>query len=94
MWGSGRGSVGNGGLAIGAIVEIDGDTITLETAGGDRLTVDVGEGTTIRLVEEGTVRDLADGDEVVVVVGDRDGDSLEASTITEGLIPVRSRSGG
>jgi hypothetical protein len=55
--------------------------------------VDVGEGTTIRLVAEGTVRDLAKGDEIVVV-GDRDGDSLEASTITEGLIPVRSMSGG
>jgi hypothetical protein len=90
MWGSGRGSVGNGGLAIGAIVEIDGDTITLETAGGDRLTVDVGEGTTIRPVEEGTRSDLAEGGQVVVV-GERDSDSLEASTITEGLIPVEVR---
>jgi hypothetical protein len=90
IWGSGRGSVGNGALAVGTIVESDGNTITLETAGGDRLTVDVGEGTTIRLVEEGTPSDLAEGDQVVVV-GERDSDSLEASTITEGLIPIEVR---
>jgi hypothetical protein len=81
--GNGGGFPGGGDVTIGTIRSIDGNTITLETANGDTITVNVGSDTAIQITQDGSVSDLGTGDTVVIAGTQEDG-SIDANSITEG----------
>jgi hypothetical protein len=92
---NGNGNTGglpNGGVTVGTIMSIDGDTITLEIPNGDTVAVNVDSGTTIQVTEDGSLSDLGTGD-TVVVAGSQDGGSIDASSITEGSGDIPTRTG-
>ena len=72
-------------LTMGTIQSISGSTFTVKTESGDTVKVEVVDDTTIRINKEGTVKDLATGDNVVVN-GQRDGDTIEAENIGTGMM--------
>ena len=72
-------------LTIGTIESISGDTFTVKTDDGDTVKVQVVDGTAIRINKEGTIKDLAEGD-TVVVNGQRDGDTIEAENVGSGMM--------
>jgi len=78
-------------LTMGTITSISGDTFTVRTESGDSVKVQVVDGTTIRINKEGTVTDLAKGDNVVVN-GQRDGDTIEAENVGSGMMMRRNDS--
>lgn len=91
---SGPGGPGGGmpaNLTIGTIQSISGDTFTVKTDSGDTVKVKVVDDTSIRINKEGTVDDLAKG-ENVIVNGQRDGDTIEAENVGTGM--MASRKGG
>jgi hypothetical protein len=75
-------------LTIGTIESISGDTFKVKTDSGDTVDVQVVDGTTIRINKEGTITDLAEGDNVVVN-GQRDGDTIEAEDVGSGMMMRR-----
>ena len=75
-------------LTIGTIESISGDTFTVKTDAGDTVKVQVVDDTSIRINKEGTVKDLTEGDDVVVN-GQRDGDTIEAENIGSGMMVHR-----
>lgn len=81
-FGPGAGNA-DGSIAFGTIESLDGGTITLRTPDGRTLTVRVGEGTEISVSEPGSIEDLEEG-ETVAVSGDRNGDTIEATSVTDG----------
>lgn len=88
---SGPGGPGGGmpaNLTIGTIQSISGDTFTVKTDSGDTVKVKVVDDTSIRINKEGTVDDLAKG-ENVIVNGQRDGDTIEAENVGTGMIARR-----
>lgn len=76
-------------LTMGTIASISGDTFTVKTESGDSVKVQVVDDTTIRINKEGTVTDLAKGDNVVVH-GQRDGDTIEAENVGSGMMMRRN----
>jgi preprotein translocase subunit YajC len=56
---------GRGGLA-GTIDSVDGDTIVLELFGNSEMTVKVSDDAKVVVQQEGSVDDLAEGDEVIL----------------------------
>ena len=83
-----RGGPGGGmpaNLTMGTIQSISGDTFTVKTESGDTVKVKVVDDTTIRINKEGSVSDLAKGDNVVVN-GQRDGDTIQAENVGSGMI--------
>ena len=72
-------------LTIGTIESISGDTFTVKTDAGDTVKVQVVDDTTIRINREGSITDLAEGDNVVVN-GQRDGDTIEAENVGSGMV--------
>lgn len=88
---SGPGGPGGGmpaNLTIGTIQSISGDTFTVKTDSGDTVKVKVVDDTSIRINKEGTVDDLAKG-ENVIVNGQRDGDTIEAENVGTGMMARR-----
>lgn len=83
--GPGPGDVRPANLTIGTIESISGDTFTVKTESGDIVKVQVVDDTTIRINKEGSISDLAKGDDVVVN-GQRDGDTIEAENIGSGMV--------
>ena len=88
-----RGPAGPGGgmpanLTIGTIQSISGNIFTIKSDSGDTVKVKVVDDTTIRINKEGTVEDLAKG-ENVIVNGQRDGDTIEAENVGTGMIAHR-----
>lgn len=75
-------------LTIGTIESISGDTFKVKTESGDSVKVQVVDGTSIRINKEGTIQDLAKGDNVVVN-GQRDGDTIEAENVGSGMMMRR-----
>jgi hypothetical protein len=72
-------------LTMGTIQSISGNTFTVKTESGDSVKVEVVDDTTIRINKEGSVTDLAKGDNVVVN-GQRDGDTIEAENVGTGMM--------
>jgi hypothetical protein len=72
-------------LTMGTIQSISGNTFTVKTESGDSVKVEVVDDTTIRINKEGSVADLAKGDNVVVN-GQRDGDTIEAENVGTGMM--------
>lgn len=72
-------------LTMGTIQSISGDLLTVKTESGDTVKVKVVDDTAIRINKEGSVSDLAKGDNVVVN-GQRDGDTIEAENIGSGMM--------
>lgn len=89
MRGGPDGPAGPGGmpanLTMGTIQSISGNTFTVKTESGDTVKVKVVDDTTIRINKEGSVEDLAKGDNVVVN-GQRDGDMIEAENVGSGMM--------
>lgn len=81
-----------GNATIGTIKSIDGDTIIIETANGDEVTVKVGSDTSIRVTEDGSVSDLGTGD-TVVVAGSRTDGAIDADSIAEGDLGIPAGAG-
>jgi hypothetical protein len=75
-------------LTIGTIESISGDTFKVKTESGDSVKVQVVDDTSIRINKEGTIQDLAKGDNVVVN-GQRDGDTIEAENVGSGMMMRR-----
>ena len=67
---------------FGTITAVAGDSITLETANGEVITVRIGDETAIQVTDQGSIADLAEGD-TVVVAGERQGETVDADTINE-----------
>jgi hypothetical protein len=88
----GNGAFPGGGATFGTIKSIDGNTITLETANGDTVTVHVGSDTAIQVTKNGSLSDLETGDSVVVAGAQNDG-SIDANSITEGSAAIPTGSG-
>jgi hypothetical protein len=78
-------------LTMGTIESIAGNTFTVKTESGDTVKVRVVDATTIRINKEGSIKDLAKGDNVVVN-GQRDGDTIEAENVGSGML-VRHKGG-
>jgi hypothetical protein len=76
-------NTGDGTFTLGTIQRIDGNTITLRAADGSTVKVKVDEDTRIQVTADGTLGDLAEGS-TVAVTGTKDGDTLDASSISEG----------
>jgi hypothetical protein len=74
---------------MGTIQSISGNTFTVRTESGDTVKVEVVDDTTIRINKEGSVTDLAKGDNVVVN-GQRDGDTIEAENVGTGMMLRRN----
>ena len=72
-------------LTMGTIASISGDTFTVRTESGGTVKVRVVDDTTIRINKEGSIKDLAKGDNVVVN-GQRDGDTIEADNVGTGMM--------
>ena len=92
---NGNGNAGglpDGGVTVGTIKSIDGDTITLEMPNGDTIAVNVDSDTTIQVTEDGSLSDLGTGD-TVVVAGSQDDGSIDASSISEGGAGIPTRTG-
>ena len=83
--GPGPGDVRPANLTIGTIESISGNTFTVKTESGDTVKVQVVDDTTIRINKEGSIADLAKGDNVVVN-GQRDGDTIEAENVGSGMV--------
>ena len=83
--GPGPGDVRPANLTIGTIESISGNTFTVKTESGDSVKVQVVDDTTIRINKEGSITDLAKGDNVVVN-GQRDGDTIEAENVGSGMV--------
>jgi hypothetical protein len=83
-----------GGFTAGTIERIDGATIYIQTLDGETVEVRTSRDTDIQVTTEGTVDDLAEG-ETVVVQGDSTNDdgSIDATSIVEGGVGMRSPSG-
>jgi hypothetical protein len=80
-------------LTMGTIESISGNTFTVKTESGDTVKVQVVDGTTIRINKEGSIKDLAKGDNVVVN-GQRDGDTIDAENVTSGMMLRRDKGDG
>lgn len=87
--GSGPGGGTPANLTLGTIQSITGNTFTVKTDAGDTVKVEIVDDTTIRINEEGSIKDLAKGDNVVVN-GQRDGDTIEAENVGTGLMMRRA----
>lgn len=77
------GETGQGGFSSGTIDSIDGNTMVITLADGTKLTVAASDSTTVSTMVSGTVDDLAVG-ERITVVGEKSGDTVTATAITEG----------
>jgi len=80
-------------LTMGTIESISGNTFTVKTESGDTVKVQVVKDTTIRINKEGSIKDLAKGDNVVVN-GQRDGDTIDAENVNSGMMLRRDKGDG
>jgi len=71
-------------IAFGTIASVDGDVVTVETASGQTIKVQLGSSTQIRIVKSGSAGDLTKGS-TILAVGTRTGSgALLARTINAG----------
>jgi hypothetical protein len=91
--GGGPGGAMPANLTMGTIKSVSGNTFTVKTESGDTVKVKVVNGTTIRINKEGSVSDLATGDNVVVN-GQRDGDTITADDVGSGMMLRRDKGDG
>lgn len=77
----------------GVITEIDGDTITLETADGSTATITTSDGTTVSVAKAIAVADIAEGDSVVVT-GEIADEVVIATSIRVGGLGARGSAMG
>jgi hypothetical protein len=79
----GQGRFGGGGFAAGTVASVDGDGFTLTERDGTTMTVTTTSSTTVTVSKEISRDDLAKGD-TILVVGDRSGDTVTATSIRKG----------
>ncbi|WP_329518646.1 hypothetical protein [Spirillospora sp. NBC_01491] len=78
-----------GGMTVGTITRIEGNTVYLRTSSGQTVMVKTSGSTKIRVTKAGTVKDLSSGAGLVVSGTTAEDGSVIATAIGEGTRPGR-----
>jgi hypothetical protein len=79
----GQGRFADGGFAAGTIASVDGDAFTVTQRDGSTKTVTTTSSTTVTVTKKISRSDLEKGD-TILVIGDRSGDTVTATSIRKG----------